>query len=151
MAAIPFDHHGILETAARGGLFVVENTPQGWLNNASHVTALVVAHKMWQVLGVPDDRGVSQVGNHDQRMFQSSQAPERRAFIRRSLLDDAGANTTVMSTDGSFKVDEPRWVDWITPSLQWRGGARCPGPSKPAAGVAPPVSGVSTGKSWRRR
>jgi hypothetical protein len=100
------------------GLLVIENTSMEWLGNVSCYTSAVVAHELWQALGVPDDMGVSQVGNHNHCQFPASQQPEVTAYIQKFLLGDASAKTAIMNSDGNFMVDRATWVDWTTPALQ---------------------------------
>ena len=108
---LPFDHHEILGLVAPRGLLVIENTSMEWLGNVSCYTSASVAHDIWVGLGAQDNMGVSQVGNHNHCAFPASQQPEVTAFVRKFLLDDAGADTAIMKTDGNFTVDEQKWVE----------------------------------------
>jgi hypothetical protein len=115
---LPFDHHSILGMVAPRGLLVLENTAQVWLGNVSTYTASAVAHRVWEALGVPENMGVSQVGNATHCQFPASQAPIVTAFVRKFLRGDEGADTNVLATDGSYTLDEERWVDWDVPALE---------------------------------
>jgi len=99
------------------GLLIIENTSIDWLGNLSTFTNAAAAHLIWEGLGVPENMGFSQVGNHNHCAFPASQQPEVSAFITRFLLNGA-ANTTVFRTDGAFTFDRARWVDWSVPALQ---------------------------------
>jgi hypothetical protein len=114
---LPFDHHELMGLVAPRGLLVIENTSMEWLGNLSCYTCATVAHEIWDALGVKDNMGVSQVGNHNHCAFPASQQPEVTAYIRKFLLDDASAATSIMKTDGTFTVDKAQWLDWTTPSL----------------------------------
>jgi len=114
---LPFDHHSILGMVAPRGLLVIENTSQVWLGNVSTYTASMVSHRVWDALGVPGAMGVSQVGNHNHCQFPSSQAPVVLAFAKKFLLDDDSQDTNVLFTDGSYTLDETRWVSWDVPAL----------------------------------
>jgi hypothetical protein len=115
---LPFDHHSILGMVAPRGLLVIENTSQVWLGNVSTYTASMVSHRLWDALGVPSAMGVSQVGNHNHCQFPSSQAPVVVAFAKKFLLDDDSQDTNVLFTDGTFTLDETRWVSWNVPALE---------------------------------
>jgi hypothetical protein len=115
---LPYDHHMLMGMVAPRGLLVIENTSMEWLGNVSTFTGGMVAHRVYEALGVPDNEGYSQVGNHDHCDFPASQQPEVTAYVQKFLLDDASANTAVLETDGGFTVDDATWVDWATPTLQ---------------------------------
>lgn len=70
----------------------------------------------YQALGVPDLMGYKAVSHPDHCGFPSSIQPQLTAFINRFLLNQS-ANTTVMSTDGSFNFNSANWVNWTTPTL----------------------------------
>lgn len=115
---LPFDHHAILGMVAPRGLLVLENTAQVWLGNVSTYTASMVSHRVWEALGVPLDMGLSQVSNATHCQFPASEGPIVVAFAKKFLLDDDSADTNILSTDGSYTLDEARWVDWDVPALE---------------------------------
>lgn len=117
VSRLPFDHHTLAGLVAPRGLFIIENTSQEWLGNESCFGCMKAAHKIWQALGVPDNMGVSQVGNHNHCQFPSSQQSELTAFVNKFLLDQS-SNTAVMRTDGGFTFNEGQWIDWTVPTLQ---------------------------------
>lgn len=117
VSRLPFDHHSLAALVAPRGLFIIENTSQEWLGSESCYGCMVTAHKVWEALGVPDNMGVSQVGNHNHCQFPSSQQSELTAFINKFLLDQS-SNTAIVRTDGGFTFDSARWIDWTVPNLQ---------------------------------
>jgi hypothetical protein len=114
---LPFDHHDVAGLVAPRGLLIIENTSFDWLGNRSTFTNAAAAHLIWEALGVPDNMGFSQLGNHNHCAFPAAQQPEVSAFVTRFLLDGS-ANTTVFKTDGGFTFDRATWVDWSVPVLQ---------------------------------
>jgi len=40
------------------------------------------------------------------------------AFAKKFLLDDDSTDTDVLVTDGAYTLDEERWADWETPTLE---------------------------------
>jgi hypothetical protein len=114
---LPFDHHLLLGMVAPRALLVIENTSMYWLGKTSTFTTAVVAHHIWDALGVPDRMGVSQLGNHEHCHFPEAQRPELVAFAQKFLVGSGQPDTHILKTDGDFKVDEQRWVDWTTPTL----------------------------------
>lgn len=116
VARLPFDHHMLAGLVAPRGLFVIENTSQEWLGNLSCYGCMRVGRLIYQALGVTDNMGFSQVGNHNHCQFPSSQQAELTAFVTKFLLDGS-SNTNVMRTDGSFNFNQAEWVDWSVPVL----------------------------------
>lgn len=115
---LPFDHHSLLGLVAPRALLVVENTSMHWLGKVSSFTTSVVAHRIWQALGVPERMGFTQTGDHDHCQYAASQVPELEAYLQKFLVGGAEADTNVLKTDGGFVLDEARWVDWTTPRLE---------------------------------
>jgi hypothetical protein len=115
---LPFDHHMLMGMVAPRALLVVENTSMHWLGKVSSFTTGMVAHRIWQALGVPERMGFTQTGDHDHCQYAASQVPELEAYLQRFLVGGAEPDTKVMKTDGGFTLDEARWVDWATPALE---------------------------------
>jgi hypothetical protein len=113
---LPVDHHQLAGLVAPRGLFVIENTSMEWLGAQSTNGCMRAGHKIYQALGVPDNMGYSQVGNHNHCAFPSSQTNDLNAFINKFLLGQS-TNTNVMKTDGTFSFNEAQWIDWATPTL----------------------------------
>ncbi len=115
---LPFDHHMLMGMVAPRALLVVENTAMHWLGKLSSFTTGMVAHRIWQALGVPERMGFSQTGDHDHCQYAASQVPELEAFLQKFLVGSGNVDTSVLKTDGGFVLDEARWVDWSTPALR---------------------------------
>ena len=77
----------------------------------------MVAHRVWEALGVPSNMGVSQVGNATHCQFPASQSPLVLAYVKKFLLGDDSVDTNGLTTDGNYTLDEERWVDWDVPAL----------------------------------
>lgn len=120
---LPFDHHMVMGLVAPRALFVVNNTDQYWLDReGSHYGALV-AHRVWEGLGVGDKMGQSQVGGHGHCVdIPPAQVVEINAYVEKYLVGTGTGDTNVMYTDGGFVLDEARWVDWTVPQLAAAGG-----------------------------
>ena len=114
---LPTDHHELQGMVAPRGLLVIENTGMVWLGNVSVWANSNAGHKVFEALQVPDHMGFSQVGNHNHCQFPASQEPTVEAFVRKFLLDDASANTTIMYTDAGFVYDNAKWSPWTVPVL----------------------------------
>jgi len=100
------------------GLLIIENTSQVWLGNQSCWGASVAGHKVYEALSIPASMGASQIGAHNHCQFPASQEPEVDAFISKFMFGGMTANTTIMKTDGAYKFDEAKWIDWTVPILQ---------------------------------
>jgi hypothetical protein len=115
---LPMDQHMLYGMVAPRALLVVENTSMYWLGKLSTFTNSLVAHRIWQALGVPERMGYSQIGEHEHCKFPASQLPELTAYVQKFLIGGGSGDTHVLKTDGGFTLDEARWVDWTTPVLQ---------------------------------
>jgi len=114
---LPFDHHMLDGMVAPRGLIIIENTGMVWLGNQSCWGCSVAGHKVYEALGIPSNMGTSQIGGHNHCQFPTSQQPEIDAFFTQFMLGGT-ANTTVMKTDGGYKFDEGKWINWNVPILQ---------------------------------
>ena len=116
-------------------LLVIENTSQVWLGNASTYNDSMAAHMIWEELGIPDQMGYSQKGDHAHCVWNGSQQAEVTAYVQRFLVGQTKANegadggldggaevdtpdTNVLKTDGPYTFDKATWVDWNAPPLQ---------------------------------
>ncbi|GAB3830422.1 hypothetical protein GCM10028895_46500 [Pontibacter rugosus] len=99
-------------------LLVIENTSIDWLSPQSSWTTAHAAHKVWQALGVPDNMGFSQVGDHWHCLLPESQLPELTAYVDKFLIGRGTGNTAIMKTDGGFATNEQEWIDWTVPTLK---------------------------------
>jgi hypothetical protein len=115
---LPFDQHSVMALIAPRGLLVIENTSMEWLGNRSAYVNSLVAREVWKALGTADAMGFSQVGGHNHCQLPASQYRYVSNFARKFLLGDAGAETGVVASDGSFSKELGMWIDWKTPSLQ---------------------------------
>jgi len=114
---LPFDHHMLQGLVAPRGQLVIENTGMVWLGNQSCWGNSVAGHMTYEALQVPDSMGVSQIGNHNHCAFPASQEPEVEAFINKFLLMKQ-ANTTIIKTDGGYRFDQAKWINWTVPILK---------------------------------
>jgi len=113
---LPFDHHMLEGMVAPRGLFIIENTGMVWLGNQSCWGDSIAGRMVYQALSIPDNMGVSQVGNHNHCQFPASQESDVEAFITKFLLG-GNSNTNIVKTDGPFTFDQKKWVDWTIPTL----------------------------------
>lgn len=86
---LPFDHHMLAGLIAPRGLLAIGNTAYEWLSPASSYGCMVTAQKIYEALGVPDNMGFFQDGNHSHCQFPAEQRPGLTAFINKFLLDQA--------------------------------------------------------------
>jgi hypothetical protein len=69
-------------------------------------------------LGVPENHGFVQVGNHNHCYFPPSLNNTLFPFFDRFLLGNKKADTRVFETNGLWNGtlwDQSYWIDWITP------------------------------------
>ncbi|MCJ1312217.1 hypothetical protein MMC25_005891 [Agyrium rufum] len=115
---LPFDHHLLAGLIAPRGLLSFENSAVLWLGSWSAYGCMKTANRIYQALGVPENHGFSEVGNHSHCLFPDVQVPVLDAFVGKFLLDQAGTNTSVFEDDSSFRFDIPNaYVQWATPTL----------------------------------
>jgi len=118
-STLPFDHHSLAALVAPRGMYVIENTAYEWLGPWSCYGCMKTGHLVWEGLGVPNNMGFSQVGNHTHCVFPTAeQGGELTAFVGKFLLGDPTTNTTVMRTDGNFTFNLNKWAPWPVPRLQ---------------------------------
>jgi hypothetical protein len=117
-ARLPFDQHEVMGLIAPRALLVVENTSMEWLGNESAFRTSLAAREIWTALGAEDAMGIAQVGGHPHCRLPASQYGYVNAYARRFLLDEAGVDTRVLTTDGTFARGLTPWVTWKTPALQ---------------------------------
>ena len=117
-ARLPFDQHEVMGLIAPRALLVVENTSMEWLGNESAWRTSLAAREIWTALGAGDAMGIAQVGGHPHCRLPASQYGHVNAFARRFLLNEAGVDTRVLTTDGTFARGLTPSVTWKTPALQ---------------------------------
>lgn len=112
---LPFDMHAIQSLVAPRALLVLDNPDYEWLGpSSSHQTAYA-ARIVWEALGVPDRIGFSQRGGYDHCTLPDAQWTAVDAYVRKFLLGDNSAETSLLVTDRDFVFDRDRWVDWAAP------------------------------------
>jgi hypothetical protein len=116
--SLPFDHHMLAALVAPRGLLIIENTSIDWLGPRSNWGCQITGNKVYQALGVPDNMGVSQIGNHNHCAFPSSQQGDLDAFVNK-FLKGQSTNTKILRTDGASNLGfvEGNWVTWTVPTL----------------------------------
>jgi hypothetical protein len=113
---LPFDHHDLAGLIAPRALLIIENTSIEWLGNLSTFTNASAAHMIWEGLGAPDRMGFSQVASPHCELTPSQES-ELSAYVAKFLLNRS-SDTAVFRTDGNFRFDKAKWVDWTVPDLQ---------------------------------
>ena len=118
IANLPIDNHELAALVAPRAMLVIENTSQVWLGNMATYGCMKTAHKVWEALGVPENMGFSQNGDHSHCQWTGSQAPELNAFVDKFLKGTGTANTDIVKTDNSnLGFTDSDWVDWTVPTL----------------------------------
>jgi hypothetical protein len=112
---LPFDHHMLAGLIAPRALLSIENTALVWLSPKSSYGCMKTAHKVWEALGVPDNMGFTQAGNHSHCAFPSEQQPELTAYFEKFLLDGEADTNVFKTTNETF--NETLWIDWEVPKL----------------------------------
>ena len=114
---LPFDHHMLAGLIAPRPMLAIENAAYLWLGPWSCFGCMKAAHAIWEALGVPDQMGFSEVGNHSHCVFPASEQPDLSAYINKFLLDQE-ADTNVFNNDQNFTFNVPgKFVNWTTPML----------------------------------
>jgi hypothetical protein len=112
---LPFDHHMLAGLVAPRALLAIENTDYVWLSPQSSFGCMTAAHKIWEALGVPQNMGFTQDGNHSHCAFPAEQQPELTAFFKKFLLDGEADTKVFKTTNVTF--NETVWADWEVPKL----------------------------------
>jgi hypothetical protein len=100
-------------------LISFENTDFEWLSPLSGFGCMTAAHTVYQALGIPQNHGFVQGGNHSHCLFPTTQDNQLSAFFDKFLLDK-DADTNIFTTNGLFNgtVWNPSdWIDWKTSRL----------------------------------
>ena len=120
---LPFDHHQLLGLVAPRGLLILENTDYQWLGVNSVANAAAAGRKIFQGLGVPDNIGFSNSGHTHCGAIDSTESGFLRAFVQKFLLNNQTADTKAWRisktafSGSNLTVDEAKWIDWTTPTL----------------------------------
>jgi hypothetical protein len=119
---LPFDHHQLLGLVAPRGLLILENTDYQWLGVNSVANAAAAGRKIFQGLGVPDNIGFSNSGHTHCGAIDSTESGFLRAFVQKFLLNQtvdtkAWRISKTAFSGSNLTVDEAKWIDWTTPTL----------------------------------
>lgn len=114
---LPFDHHMLAGLVAPRGLLIIENAAYIWLGPWSCYGCMTAAKTIWTALGVPDNMGFSEVGNHSHCAFPAAQQPTLLAFIDKFLLGAATNTSNVDDYDYGEAFDASQWMNWTIPKL----------------------------------
>ncbi|TVY82518.1 4-O-methyl-glucuronoyl methylesterase [Lachnellula suecica] len=114
---LPFDHHLLAALVAPRGLLVIENAAYLWLGPWSCYGCMMSAKTIWTAMGVPDNMGFSEVGNHSHCAFPAVQQPTLLAFIDKFLLGRPANTSNVMDYDFGEPFNATQWANWATPTL----------------------------------
>lgn len=116
---LPFDHHAVMGLVAPRAMLVINNTDQYWLDREGSHLGAVMAHTVWEALGVADTMGQSQVGGHPHcGEVPAAQLEEVGAYVDKFLVGGGTGNTSVMYTDGGFPDRRAEWAAWQPPVLE---------------------------------
>jgi hypothetical protein len=80
----------------------------------------VAGHTVYQALGVPDNHGFVEVGNHPHCYFPPTLNNTLFPFFEKFLLGDKAVETGFFETNGLWNGTEwnsAYWINWTTPSL----------------------------------
>ncbi|KLO19318.1 hypothetical protein SCHPADRAFT_818353 [Schizopora paradoxa] len=121
ISVLPYDHHSLAALVAPRALISFENTDFEWLSPLSGFGCMTAAHTVFEALGIPDNHGFVQAGNHSHCDFPESQNADLFAFFDKFLLDEKNATTAnIFTTNGLFNGtvwNASQWIDWETPRL----------------------------------
>ncbi|KZS96871.1 hypothetical protein SISNIDRAFT_287917 [Sistotremastrum niveocremeum HHB9708] len=115
-STLPVDHHLLAGLVAPRGLFVIENTAYDWLGTQSTNGCMRTGRKVFEALGVADNMGFSQIGNHLHCDFPASQQGNLTNFIDKFLFNK-NTDTNIVVSDGNYTFNEKQWINWPTPNL----------------------------------
>ncbi|KAI0337238.1 hypothetical protein BDW22DRAFT_966196 [Trametopsis cervina] len=119
ISTLPYDHHMLAAMVAPRALISFENTDFEWLSPLSGFGCMTAAHTVYTALGIPQNHGFVQGGNHSHCAFPANQNDQLNAFFDKFLLNK-NANTNIFTTNGLFNGtvwDPSVWINWKTPRL----------------------------------
>ena len=119
LSVLPYDHHLLAALVAPRGLISFENTDYVWLSPLSGFGCMTAAHTVFEALGIPENHGFEQVGNHSHCAWPTSLTPSLDAFFDKFLLGD-NVSTDYFATNNVFNGvswNESQWITWVTPQL----------------------------------
>jgi hypothetical protein len=115
---LPLDQHLLLGLVAPRAMLVLNNSSLYYLDRVGSHAGPVVAHEIWEALGVPDAMGTSQVGDRALCAAAPAQTAEATAYIEKFLIGTGTGNTNVLYSSPNFAIDDARWLGWRTPVLE---------------------------------
>ncbi|KAJ8514609.1 hypothetical protein ONZ45_g7876 [Pleurotus djamor] len=113
---LPIDHHSLAGMVAPRGLYVIENPDFDWLGVISTFGCQAATKLVFEALGVKENMGFSQIGQHNHCSFPAAQQSELTAFINKFLLGGTG-DTDIFRTDATFDFNATQWITWSVPEL----------------------------------
>lgn len=114
---LPLDHHMLAGLVAPRGLLVIENAAYLWLGPWSCYGCMIAAKRVWSALGVPDNMGFSEVGNHAHCALPTAQNAVLARFMGKFLLGQQQDTNGVLDYDYGVPFKESDWIQWETPKL----------------------------------
>jgi hypothetical protein len=118
--ALPYDHHMLLAMVAPRGLIGYENTDFVWLSPVSAFGCETGARTVYQAMGVIDNHGFEQDGNHSHCVWPAALTPSLDAFIGKFLLDQPVSTAGFFYSDHVFNNvtwNQSQWINWDIPTL----------------------------------
>ncbi|KZT29661.1 carbohydrate esterase family 15 protein [Neolentinus lepideus HHB14362 ss-1] len=120
ISELPYDHHSLAGLIAPRGMISYENTELEWLSPLSGYGCMTAAHTIWEALGVSENHGFVQVGDHPHCEFPTALNQSLFAFFDKFLLGETNVNTSYFSTNGQFNGTAwvpQQWINWTAPAL----------------------------------
>ncbi|WP_437692938.1 glucuronyl esterase domain-containing protein [Sorangium sp. So ce176] len=113
---LPLDHHQLVGMVAPRGLLILGNLNYEWLSTNNADQAGGAARLIYEALGVKQNIGYVDSGhNHCGTDYKNGEQEAIEAFVKKFLLEDAGANTDVWKPKN--ELDKAKWVEWTAPTL----------------------------------
>ncbi|TFK49539.1 hypothetical protein OE88DRAFT_1662035 [Heliocybe sulcata] len=120
ISELPYDHHSLAGLIAPRAMISYENTAYEWLSPLSSYGCMTAAHTIWEALGVPENHGFVEVGDHPHCEFPTYLNESLFAFFDKFLLGETTTNTSYFSTNGQFNGTAwvpSQWIGWTAPTL----------------------------------
>lgn len=117
---LPYDHHELAAMVAPRPMISYENTELEWLSPLSGFGCMTAAHAVYEALGIAENHGFVQVGNHSHCYFPDTLNASLFAFFEKFLLDREDVSTDYFYTNYMFNGtvwDPSHWINWTIPQL----------------------------------